>query len=832
MNYYKYSTYDSNQLEKKFGTSLENGLNDEQVLQKQKTFGKNEIQRSKESWLKIFFRQFNAFIYLLLFASLISLLLGDYINALIIFLITLFNVFLSFIQEYRAALRLELLKEQIQISTYVIRNGQKKIVNSEELVPGDIVLKESGMTISADLRILDANNLTVDESILTGESEPVEKISEPLKAEPKNVYEAKNMLFSSTHISSGLVKAMVIATGADTSFGHISQLTLKQVGESNFSKNIYKLSKFVFIINIITLVSIFILHLVIKGTAVNILELLMFSIALVVGIMPEALPVVNTVALSRGALLLAKKHVLIKRLSSLEDLASLNILCTDKTGTITENVMSVADVFGQPDTINFGALASSEKSNNAFDIAIKNALTIDQINEISQYKMIQELPFDSIKRKNATIVEKNNKRILISRGAFENISSISKKISDQDLKQIDDWIINQGNNARRVLGVAYKETGNETDINKIEKDMEFVGLISFEDPIKKDAIPAIAKAKKLGIQIKMITGDSKEVAVAVGRKIGLNSEVITGEEFQNLQSEEKKDISQRYQIFARFTPDNKFELVKFLKNNDVIGFLGEGINDAPALKIADVSIAVKDATDISKDVADIILGRKSLFVIIEGIETGRIVFANIIKYLRTTLGSNFGNFSSIAIVSLFIDFLPLLPLQILLVNALSDLPMIAISTDHVDNDELVRPQKYNIKEILIVSVVFALTSTLFDLIFFKIFYGKGPQVIQTNWFILSILTELILIFLARTKKFFLTAVAPSKILFLLALIAATITMILPMTYFGQVLFKFKRPNPSAIVIILAIVAAYLITTEIIKLIYYKYFDKKIILNKN
>jgi P-type Mg2+ transporter len=385
------------------------------------------------------------------------------------------------------------------------------------------------------------------------------------------------------------------------------------------------------------------------------------------------------------------------------------------------------------------------------------------------------------------------------------------------------WITEQASLGHRVIALAYKEVATQPlSIEDSLYDFSLAELIAFEDPIKTTVPTAIAHAKTLGITIKILTGDSKEIACAVAHKIGLVTHdncAITGFELEQLSYAEQQQVVKEYTIFARVLPEQKYHIVSLLRKDNIVGFLGEGINDAPALKAAHVALVVQGASDIAKEASDIILLKKSLTSIIEGIQIGRAIFSNTVKYITATLASNFGNFYSVAIASLFISFLPLLPLQILLVNFLSDFPMIAIATDTVDSDELKKPQTYNLKSLAFLVTILGLTSSLFDFILFARFYKQGPLILQTNWFIASILTELALIYSIRTKRLFWQSRRPSLILILLSCIAALLSFSIPTTSWGQKLFNFQAPTNDNLTFIFGIVAAYFITTELVKRLY-------------
>lgn len=452
--------------------------------------------------------------------------------------------------------------------------------------------------------------------------------------------------------------------------------------------------------------------------------------------------------------------MVVKRLSAIEDLGDIEVLCSDKTGTLTENKLSLAGIFS-PDKekcLLYGLLSSTQS------------------------------PFDT---------------------------ALFKKISPEIKKE--------GREGKRVLAVAFKEFKKLEYSIKEEKDLKFLGYFSYVDPLKKTAKEAVELAKKLGVQIKIITGDSPEVAGAIGKETGLiktQNEVILGEKIESLNEEDFGKTCQEFQVFARVLPKTKFKIVKSLQRKFEVGFLGEGINDAPALKIANVAIAISKGADISREVSDIILLKKDLRVIVDGINEGRNIFSNINKYIKCTLVSNFGNFYSIAAISLFIPFLPMLPIQILLVNLLSDFPLITVATDKVDIEELRKPKFYQLNQIILLIVFLGLVSTIFDFLFFGIFYKAGASLLQTLWFIGSILTEIVLIFSIRSRHFFLKAKSPSASLLFFSLLAILITLTLPFTNFGRNLFHFVVPQTSALLTVLALIISYFIVSEIVKLIYF------------
>src|SRR3989339_428208 len=786
MKIFNYSVLSNKEILKEFFVDPERGLDQNKVAKRKIKFGSNSLVLQELNVWHIFLRQFrSAFIYLLLGAMIITIFLNEYIDAFMISVFLTVNVGLGFFQEYRSEKTVKLLNKFTLPRTRVLRDGKIEQIVSTKLVPGDIIILETGDKIPADVRIIEQSNLMVDETILTGESVSVYKKGESLTHQPTAYHEALNLGFSGTDVLKGWAKAVVVATGKNTAFGQIAKLTVESQKISDFEKGISRFSGFIIKLVGLTLFIVLLANIFIKRDGIDILELIIFSVALTVSVIPEALPLVTTFSLARGARRLAQNKVIVKRLSAIEDLGAIEILCSDKTGTLTRNILTVANIYSDnPDQALFLAnIASSfelKKKTEPFDIALEQELNSDQ------------------------------------------------------KKKINDWIIREGEQGHRVLAIAYKEErGADSDgcTEKIvqEKDFKFLGIVSFVDPIKKSSFATVKKAKGLGVRMMVITGDSPEVAGAVGYEIGLISSpdrVIRGEKWEKMKKEKQAQCLDNYSVFARVSPEQKFKIIESLRERYMVGFLGEGINDAPALKIAGVSLVVDSAADIAREAADIVLLKKNLGVILDGIEEGRQVFANTAKYIKSTLASNFGNFFAVATASLLIDFLPMLPIQILLVNLLSDTPMISISTDSVDRDELVSPKKYEVKDIIIVAIILGLISTVFDFIFFGMFYRISPGVLQTNWFIGSILTELVLIFSIRTKSLFIRGTRSSGPLIWLSIVTFVTTVGLPYTQFGQRVFRFVPPSKIHLILILSLVLIYFTCSEIVKLLYYSSKSKQ------
>jgi len=846
--------------------SRETGLTEKEAEDRQRVYGLNEVKTREIGTFDILVRQFkSAFFYLLFIAGILALLLGEKIEAILIFIFAFINVFLGFFQEYRAQKAISFLKKYLPKEVKVLREGKEKFIEKKFLVPGDIVLLDFGDIVPADLRIFETRNFLVDESILTGESQPIAKISEPLEA--REIFEAKNSAFSGTSVISGKARGIVISTGKNTEFGKIAKLTAETTKPSIYEKELADFSKVILKTVLITILLVFLAKILIKKR-VDIGDFAIFCLALIVGIIPEALPVVVGSALSRGALRLAKRKVVVKRLSSMEDLGNMEILCTDKTGTLTENKLKVDKIYSG-DTkkcLLFSLLASSylEKSvvRNPFDLAIFEKAKIEEKNILKKFKILFEIPFDPIRRRNSVLVNlvrkggaltqtlkeaelsngvKNENKILILRGAPEVILEKSSEIEGGLIREeIEKEIKEEGEEGKRILAIAYKFFDPERNkisngVNKDEftendeKNLKFLGFITFIDPLRKAVKSTIDLAKKLGVQIKILTGDAPEVAGKLAMDVGLIDDpkkVILGKNLDSLSENEFEKKSEEYQVFARIAPETKLKIIKSLQKKYEVGFMGEGINDAPALKIAHVAIAVKGAADVSKEASDILLLENDLRTVIEGIREGRNIFANINKYIKCTLSSNFGNFYSVATMSLILPFLPILPAQILLVNLLSDFPLISLAGDSVDVEELRKPKMYRLNQIFPLIIFLALISSIFDFIFLGIFYQKNEGLIQTLWFLMSIFTEISLIFSIRTRRFFLRAKKPAGFLIFLSILTSTLTLILPFTNFGKNFFQFVSPSLPFLLTIFSLILAYLFANEIVKQIYYSHLRKR------
>ncbi len=802
-------------------------------------YGLNEIKVKNVNAFQILLRQLKSpFTYLLLAAALVSIFIGQAVDSIAVLAFIFINVIIGFFQEYRAEKAVVFLQKFVPQKVKVLRDGKEQVIEKKFLVPGDVVLLEAGDLAPADFRVINVQNFLIDESALTGESAPVSKISDKMAKEEVEIFKAKNIIFSGTSVVFGKVSGVVVATAKNTILGDIVETVSATKRISTYEKSIIYFCKLILKIVATTIILIFIANIALKGIK-DIWELLLFSVALIVSILPEALPAVVTFALSQGSLKMAKQKVVVKRLSAVEDLGNIEVLCTDKTGTLTQNKLTLEKIFSSDKKkcflyglLSAGADKIEEKILNPFDAAVFAHADSEELRNSKKFKIISELPFDSYRMRSAFVVESaKNEKLLIVRGASDSIlKNCIKSAGAAKIKAIKAEIAEEESDGKRVLVLAFKKVTKDKITVSDEKGLTFLGYFVFNDPLKSTAKEAIDLSKKLGVQIKIITGDSREVAIYVAKKTGLildENDVVLGQELMAMTKEEFNDACQEKVIFARISPDVKHNIIKSLQRNFEVGFMGEGVNDAPALKTADVGIAVVEASDVARNAADVVLLEKDLRVIVNGIKDGRTIFSNINKYIKCALASNFGNFYSIAVISLFVNFLPMLPVQILLGNILSDFPLISIATDSVDLDELKKPKSYQLHMVLPLIISLALVSTVFDFIFFAIFYKQAPANIQTLWYIESILTELLLIFIIRTRGLFYKAKRPGFWLSFLVAVDAIFVVALPFSSIGHEFFHFVTPPIVPLLIVFLLNILYFITSEIVKLIYFHYWKPKI-----
>lgn len=820
------------------------GLTENETESRRKEYGLNEIKR-KKSTLLIFLRQFKSpLIWLLIVTSIVSMFFGEIISAIIILVIISLTSLFSFIQEFRAEKTAEDLNKKISYKTIVIRDNEKKEIDVKYLVPGDIVVLNIGDKVPADIRIIESKNLEVDESILTGESLPVHKISTPVKNAGK-IQDFKNYVFAGTIIANGEVLGVVISIGEESQIGKLSKEATNERPQVEFQKGIKKFVNFLVYIVLTATIIIFLANFLLKH---NILDSLLFALAIAIGIAPELLPVIITIGLARGARVMSKKEVIVKRLVSIEDFGNMDVLCTDKTGTLTEGDIHLYDHIDFEGKINedvllYGVLCNSANihgkkiTGNPIDAAILRHEE-GRIKEIAKtYTKIDEIPFDYTRKRMSVIVKHGNEQILISKGTPRLMFRACSKIYINEritgishyLKKIDEKFVKLSEQGLRIIAVAYKKGKKKNYSKNDEKELIFLGFLTFSDPPKKTIRESLEKLKLLNIDFKILTGDNEIITQKIANDVGVPiKKIILGNEMDKYNDKELRKIVDEANIFCRLSPIQKQRIVRALKDNGHdVGYMGDGVNDIAALHEADVGISVEFAVDVAKDASDIILMRKSLSILAEGVVEGRKIFSNSMKYIMIGVSSDFGNMLSMSTASFFLPFLPMLPQQVLLNDLVYDVSQSTVPNDNVDSEYLKKPKKFNLNLIRKYMIWFGPLSSVYDFITFAIllsFFKANQITFQTGWFLESISTQILVFFVIRTRRSPFWKSMPGKGVLISCIGSVLFALIIPFTPLGNV-FGFTNTLPSLFFIFLIVViVAYLFFAEIGKRLFFKKYE--------
>jgi len=805
------------------------GLDQADVAQRRQRYGPNALTTERTTALRVLARQFqSALIYFLLVAAVLAFATQDVSDGVIITVILLINAGLGFSQEYRSERAVERLSRLISNQILVTRAGASALLAVADLVAGDVVTLKEGDVVPADIKLLTAEGVEVDESQLTGESVPVPKAVQAGASDGE-----ASLLFAGSTVDKGSATGVVYAIANETALGRIAALSTSIHKVTPYEKSLRDFSALLMKTIGVALAVTLALKIVLGGGAAHWSLLLIFVIALAVAVVPEALPVIATLTLSRGALTLAKEQVVVKHLSSLEDLGNVTLLCTDKTGTLTENKPTIQRLVSSDDTL-FQTLAAAtmdrgsggaQGTQSAFDAAFAAYIPATIARQAGALTIVKELPFDPTDRRRRVIVADSARgtRSLVVIGSAETLLQIAHCPLAQ---QYRDQVAAEGQQGLRHLAIAYKDlTSTETtDILAREKDVTFLGFVTLADPLRASTAHTIATAQGLGVAIKILTGDSKEVAAYVARQVGLLPDggvVYTGDDLAALSPAALAQAVSACNVFARVSPEQKFAIITALKTQAVVGYQGDGINDAPSLKLADVGIAVDSATEVAKANADIILLDKDLGVIINAITYGRTTFANINKYIKYTMVGNFGNFFALALLYLLSTDLPLLPRQVLLISLLTDLPLVAISTDRVSGDELERPDRYSARALLSISLVLGTLTALFELAFFLTLRGQVASASQTSLYLFFSFTQLIVILSIRNRDHFWKAVPPSRPLMGAMALTGVLALAIPYVQPIARLFSFSAPPLSEVGVVLLMTVLYVLALDVVKVRYYK-----------
>ncbi len=708
---------------------------------------------------------------------------------------------------------------------------------SEQVVPGDIVALSAGSLIPADGIVLEANDFFINQAVLTGETFPVEKVPAIVPANA-SLTQRTNCVFMGTNVSSGTAQVLIVQTGKTTVFGQVAEKLRLRPPETEFERGIRHFGILLTQVMVVMVVIILSVNVFLKKPF---LDSLLFTLALAVGLTPELLPVIISITLSHGAQQMAKRGVIVRRLTSIENFGSMDMLCTDKTGTLTEGIVRLDganDIQGQPSeaVLRYAYLNAHYQTglNNPLDDAIQGAAQKAAL-DISTEKKVDEIPYDFV-RKRLSVVTANaqGERTLITKGALDNILSICSSIQSGDgthpldaiaradiEKRYNEW----SEKGFRVLGLAVKTVDGQpkTYTRDDENALNFAGFLLFFDPPKADVQQVIVDLAKRGVQLKIITGDNQKVARHVAEAVNLPLQgVLTGSQLNDLRDEALWHLAERTTLFAEVDPNQKERIILALqKTRHVVGYMGDGINDAPALHAADVGLSVDTAVDVAKDAADFVLLKKDLAILRQGIDEGRATFANTIKYILTTISSNFGNMFSMAGASLLLSFLPLLAPQILLENFLGDIPNTTIAGDNVDPEMVVIPRRWNTNFIRDYMVLFGLVSSIFDFLTFGtllFLFHASPDEFRTGWFVESLITELVIILVVRTRHLFLRS-RPGRLLLASTLIFIVIALVLPYLPFISVFGFVPLPIPLMLTM-LGLTVLYVVATELAKKYFY------------
>jgi Mg2+-importing ATPase len=811
------------------------GLSSEEARRRLISYGVNLLTPQKRSdTFALLLAQFkNPIILTLIFAAGLSFFLQDHVDAAIILIIVLVSGLLGFWQERGAADAVEKLLAIVKIKTTVLRDGSQKDIALENVVPGDVVVLNAGDAIPADSLILEAKDLFVDEATLTGETYPVEKEA-GLLPEEAPLSSRTNCLFMGTHVISGTAIAVVVFTGKEAEFGKISERLKLRPQETEFEHGI---RQFGYLLLEVTLALVFLIFAVNVYFHRPVLEAFLFSLALAVGLTPQLLPTIISINLAHGAKSMAQQKVIVKRLAAIENFGSMDILCSDKTGTLTEGTVhlhSALDLTGNSSERVFFHAYMNAFFEKGFSNPIDEAIRSYKQPDISEYEKADEVPYDFIRKRLSILVVKEGRYLMVTKGPLPNVLDICStaeapsgdKVNiasvKQEVHQKFETLSNQG---FRLLGIAYRDMGAEASIGKThEANMTFLGFLVLFDPTKAGIAETIDRLRQLGVSLKIISGDNRLVAAKVSQDVGMaDAKILTGSELREISNEALLRKVTETDIFAEVEPNQKERIILALrKAGHVVGYMGDGINDASALHAADVGISVDTAVDVAKESADIVLLEKDLAVLVQGVSEGRKTFANTLKYVFMATSANFGNMFSMAGASLFLSFLPLLPKQILLTNLMTDFPEMTIATDHVDREMLNQPRRWNISFIRKFMFTFGLVSSVFDYLTFGVLLfilHATPDQFRTGWFMESVISASIIVLVIRSRRPFFKS-RPGKPLLIATLVIVLATLIFPYTPIGPI-FGFVPLPVSFLMMMGLIVIFYILMAEFVKKVFYQ-----------
>jgi P-type Mg2+ transporter len=816
-----------------------NGLATVEVQARLERFGPNVLAPEPRSHLLLKFlgRFLNPLVLILLVASGISAATGDVASFVIIVTIVLFSVGLDFIQEQRAAAAAASLRDQVALTSHALRDGRTVEIAATLIVPGDVVLVAAGDLIPADGRLLEVKDLYVNEALLTGESFPAEKRAGEASRTGTALSDAANAAFMGSSVVSGTGTLLVVATSRSTQLGTLARDLQREPPPTAFAMGIRAFGMLIVRLTVLLVLFVLLVN-VVAGRPM--LEAFLFALALAVGLTPELLPMVVSVTLAHGAVRMAKQRVIVKRLSAIHDLGSMDVLCSDKTGTLTEariELIREVDAAGSPSQ----GVLDLVYLNSFFETGIKSPLDEAVLaragQDVSTWRKIDEVPFDFERRRVSVLLERDHARLLVVKGAPEDVLRLATRVqiegearpqplTPEAIERANAVLRGLGREGFRVLGVASREVGPEQMHAHVgdEADLVFAGFAAFLDPPKLSAKPALDALGRLGVAVKVITGDNEHVTEHVCRELGLAIKgLLTGDELAALSDEALLARVETVSLFCRVIPAQKARIVRALRRRGhVVGYLGDGINDAPPLHAADVGLSVDGAADIAKQEAAMILQAPDLGILAEGVREGRRTFTNIMKYVMMGTSSNFGNMFSMAGASLLLPFLPMLPVQILLNNLLYDLSEIPIPMDRVDEEMVAGPRHWDMRFVRDFMLVLGPVSSAFDFLTFALLiwaFHAGQSLFQTGWFIESLATQVLVIFIIRTRGNPFRS-RPHRLLAATSVLVVAVAVLLPFTAVGR-WFGFVPPPLTLLAALVPLTMAYLAAVQAVKVLFYR-----------
>ena len=844
LSYYDLSNMSSEEIFSTFKTSRD-GLLEQDVEERLDLYGENvPFDNQKKGAFYFIIDSFkDKFIMILMVLALINYFTGDKIGSIIIVVISVISALISFFQNYSTYKFNLKLKEKIKIFTDVIRGGKQKEIRQEKVVLGDVITLSAGSVVPADLYLIQTKDLFINQASFTGESIAVEKKAGRKALINDEESSIKNICLMGTTVISGNALGVVVKTGLDTFMGKVNKKGLGVKEDTTFEQGINHISSMLIKYMIGISLFVFVIYGLIRG---NYEQALLFSLSVAVGITPSMLPMIVNVNLTRGSKLLSQKKTLVKNIKSIQNLGSMDVLCTDKTGTLTKNnivLQKYINLKGEEDDYVLKCAYVNSKLSTGFKNLVDKAINQygkEHHIDISHYTKIDEIPFDYTRKRSSVVVQNDSEYSVIAKGALEEIIKVCDMalihnkevpITEKICKDAEDKAIELAKDGMQVIALAVKHEYEGIDKFNYEDEINFtlVGLIAFLDPPKIDAEKTIQRLKKLGVTTKILTGDNRYATEAICSAVGIDSKILLGMEIEKMDDDELSLVVEDVNVFARMNPLQKERVVALLRRNGhCVGYMGDGVNDAPALHSSDVAISVDDATDIAKESSDIILLEQNLDVVYNGAIEGRKVYGNIIKYMKLALSQDFGDVFSIMLSSICLPFLPLMPIQMLIQDFIVEISQIGIPYDNVDDEFIMTPKKWDTKDLSKFMRIFGIISSITDICAFLIFWFifqynsiEKQAFFQTAWFVECIISETLIIYYLRTNRLNYLKSNPSRVLVILSFITIICTILIPIVLSGLAEFHFVMLPLHYYFYVLALAILYALIVQVVKKRYIK-----------